>query len=69
MTELALPGVAVLAPEEVPEWVGQEGGEWVAPEQVQDQVENAFALNAVTSFAMKPESPVPTSSAQNAGRR
>ena len=69
MTELAQLGVAALAPVGVLEWVGQEGEEWVAPEQVQALEENASAPNAAMLSAMKPEFLAPTRSAQNAGRR
>ena len=69
MTEQAHLGGAALAPEEVSEWVGQEGGEWMAPEQVLAPEENVSALNAAMSFATKPESPAPTRSVQNAASR
>jgi hypothetical protein len=62
-------GEVVLVLVEVLDGVDLGWEEWVAPEQVQDPVENASALNAVWQFPMKPEFPVSTRSAQNAGQK
>jgi hypothetical protein len=69
VTEQAPLRVAALVQEEVQEWVGPEREQWATPEQVQDPVENASALNAVLQFPMKPEFPASTRSAQNAGQK
>ena len=69
MTELAPLGLAALAPEEVPEWVGQEGEEWMAPEQLRAQAGSASVFNAKLLLLMKQECRATLLNVQNAVRR
>jgi hypothetical protein len=48
-------GEVVQGRAEVPEWVGHDGEEWVAPEQEQVLAGNAFVQNAKRLLLMKQE--------------
>ena len=55
MTELARPGGAVQEREEAQEWVDLVREEWVVPERVQDQEENACVQNVERLSLMQQE--------------
>jgi hypothetical protein len=60
VTEQVPPGGVVRERGEVQEWVGQEGVEWVAPEQVQAPAENVCVQNVERLFLMKSEHLAPS---------
>jgi hypothetical protein len=61
------PGEVVQEQAEVQEWVELAEEEWAAQRPVQVQPGSAHVLSAELLYLMKPEFPVSTRSAQNAG--
>jgi hypothetical protein len=51
------PGGVVQEQVEMPERVGQDRGEWMVPERVQDLEENVYAPSAERKSPMRPKFP------------